>query len=67
MTLPTKEDAERLLAEHVGDEHQRLHAKMVATAIEGYAPQFGGDPLLWYVTALTPADISALKTQCGIK
>ena len=34
------------------DEYQRYHAKMVATAMEGYVVQFNGDPLLWYVTGL---------------
>ena len=52
MALPTKEEAQRLLENHVKDEYQRYHAKMVATAMEGYAPQFGNDPLPWYVTGL---------------
>jgi predicted hydrolase (HD superfamily) len=52
MTLPTKDAARVLLYEHVSDEYQRHHALMVATAMEGYAAQFGGDPLLWYVTGL---------------
>lgn len=37
MTLPTKESATALLHQHVSDEYQRLHAQMVATAMEGYA------------------------------
>jgi predicted hydrolase (HD superfamily) len=52
MTLPTREAATALLHEHVQDEYQRLHALMVATAMEGYAAQFGEDPLLWYLTGL---------------
>jgi predicted hydrolase (HD superfamily) len=52
MPLPTKPKAQALLEQYVGDEYQRHHALMVATAMEGYAPQFGGDPLLWYVTGL---------------
>ena len=52
MHLPTKEAATALLHEHVKDDYQRLHALMVATAMEGYAVQFGEDPLLWYVTGL---------------
>ena len=52
MTLPTKEEAQRLLEGHVQDEYQRYHAKMVATAMEGYAKQFNEDPHLWYVTGL---------------
>jgi predicted hydrolase (HD superfamily) len=52
MTLPTKPEAQALLERHVSDEYQRLHALMVATAMEAYAPQFQGDPHLWYVTGL---------------
>ena len=52
MTLPSKEAATALLHQHVTDEYQRLHALMVATAMEGYAPQCGGEPLLWYLTGL---------------
>lgn len=52
MSLPTKDAAQQLLAQHVRDEYQRHHALMVATAMEGYAGRFGGDPLLWYVTGL---------------
>lgn len=52
MSLPTKQEARALLEKHVADEYQRYHAQMVAVAMEGYAPQFGGDPMLWYVTGL---------------
>jgi predicted hydrolase (HD superfamily) len=52
MPLPTRDEAQALLEKHVADEYQRLHARMVATAMEGYAPQFGGDPELWYLTGL---------------
>jgi predicted hydrolase (HD superfamily) len=52
VSLPTKEAALALLHQHVRDEYQRHHALMVATALEGYAPQFSGDPLLWYLTGL---------------
>ncbi len=52
MPLPTKEDAIALLHQHVQNDYQRLHALMVATAMEGYAVQFGEEPLLWYVTGL---------------
>ncbi len=52
MPLPAKEAATALLHQHVQDEYQRLHALMVATAMEGYAGQFGEDPLLWHVTGL---------------
>ena len=52
MSLPTKDTATTLLHGHVKDDYQRHHALMVATALEGYAPQFAGDPLLWYLTGL---------------
>jgi predicted hydrolase (HD superfamily) len=52
MNLPTKPEAQALLEKHVTDEYQRHHALMVATAMEGYAGLFAGDPLLWYVTGL---------------
>lgn len=50
MTLPTRDTAQALLHEHVQDEYQRYHALMVATAMEGYARQFGEDHNLWYLT-----------------
>jgi predicted hydrolase (HD superfamily) len=52
MPLPSKYDATLLLHQHVRDDYQRLHALMVATALEGYAIQFSEDPLLWYLTGL---------------
>jgi len=52
MALPSKEDSQRLLEEHVKDEYQRYHAKMVATAMEGYAKKYGEDVALWYMTGL---------------
>lgn len=52
MALPNREEARRLLEQHVQDEYQRHHALMVATAMAGYAVQFGEDPELWYVTGL---------------
>jgi predicted hydrolase (HD superfamily) len=52
MTLPTKEEARQLLELHVTDDYQRHHARMVATALEGYASLFQGDPQLWFVTGL---------------
>ena len=52
MSLPTRADAEKLLDSHVQDSYQRLHARMVAQAVEGYAGQFNGDPDLWYLTGL---------------
>lgn len=55
MKLPTIEEAHALLDQHVADEYQRHHARMVATAMLGYAKKFGEDEqgqLLWYVTGL---------------
>lgn len=47
--LPTKVESQRLLEEHVQDEYQKLHALMVATAMEGYGAKFGEDPHLWFM------------------
>jgi predicted hydrolase (HD superfamily) len=52
MSLPDKTAAKALLEKHVQDEYQRHHALMVATAMEGYAGAYDGDPHLWYVTGL---------------
>lgn len=50
MTLPTKDEAQKLLEEHVTDEYQRHHALMVGTAMEGYAEKLGEDKDLWFLT-----------------
>ena len=50
MVLPSKEEAHALLEKYVSDEYQRHHAKMVASAMEGYAGVFAEDSTLWYVT-----------------
>jgi len=52
VSLPDKPEAKALLEEHVLDGYQRHHALMVATAMDGYARAFNGDPHLWYVTGL---------------
>lgn len=52
MPLPDKTAATVLLHEHVSDEYQRLHALMVATAMEGYAQHLGEDAHLWFITGL---------------
>lgn len=44
MTVPSKSAATALLHRHVSDEYQRLHALMVATAMEGYALHFAAAP-----------------------
>lgn len=50
--LPTREQAQQLLQEHVQDEYQKMHALMVATALEAYAKKLGEDEDLWYLTGL---------------
>jgi len=50
--LPTREEAQKLLDEYVQDEYQRYHARMVGTALEGYAGLYGEDSHLWYLTGL---------------
>lgn len=52
MNLPDRNVLEALLHEHVKDEYQLHHAKMVATAMEGYARLYGEDEDLWYATGL---------------
>lgn len=52
MPLPTQEEARQLLEKHVSDEYQRHHARMVATAMEGYVKSLNADPVLWHVTGL---------------
>ncbi len=50
--LPTREEAKTLLESHVTDPYQRLHAQMVAVAMEEYARVFDEDVELWYITGL---------------
>ena len=52
MPLPTKDEARQLLEQYVTDEYQRHHGHMVATAMEGYAQLYQGDPQLWFVAGL---------------
>ncbi len=52
MSLPTKQQAHDLLEKHVKDEYQLHHAKMVATAMEGYALLYNENEDLWYITGL---------------
>ena len=52
MPLPSKEAATALLHQHVNAGYQRLHAQMVACAMEGYAQHLNEDSLLWFVTGL---------------
>ena len=50
MSLPTRTEAQLLLEKHVTDTYQRYHARMVGTAMEGYAKFFGENPDLWFLT-----------------
>jgi predicted hydrolase (HD superfamily) len=50
MNIPTKEEAKKLLEEHVKDPYQRFHALMVATAMESYAEIYAQDKDLWFLT-----------------
>ena len=52
MSLPTRTDAQALLENHVGDEYQRYHALMTATAVAGYAKEFKENEDLWYIAGL---------------
>ncbi|GAB1489773.1 hydrolase [Opitutaceae bacterium] len=52
MSLPDLAAAQALLEQHVQEPYQRLHARMVATAMEGYARKLGEDLHLWHVTGL---------------
>lgn len=50
--LISREEAGSLLKEHVSDEYQLMHARMVAEVLEKYAEKFGADKDLWYLTGL---------------
>lgn len=50
--LPTRAEAQILLEKHVSEPYQRLHAKMVANAMEKCAQTYGGDAELWFITGL---------------
>lgn len=52
MALPTREEALNILLEHVKDEYQIMHSKMVAKAMDAYATKFAEDNDLWYITGL---------------
>ncbi len=52
MSLPTKEEALKILKEHVKDSYQQLHALMVASALEQIATLKNQDTTLWFVTGL---------------
>lgn len=52
MQLPTKDEALKLLNEHVKDTYQLHHAEMVAKALAGYARLYKQDEDLWYLTGL---------------
>lgn len=48
----SRKEAHILLEEHVKDSYQRIHAGMVARAMEGYAELFSADTELWFITGL---------------
>lgn len=50
--LPTREQAHELLEQHVQEPYQRLHAQMVARAMERLATDYNDDADLWYITGL---------------
>jgi predicted hydrolase (HD superfamily) len=52
MALPTRAEAQKILEGYVTDTYQLYHARMVATAMEGYAGMYGEDTDLWYITGL---------------
>lgn len=52
MSLPTREEAQKLLEENVKDQYQLYHSKMVAFAMEAYADKYGEDRDKWFITGL---------------
>jgi predicted hydrolase (HD superfamily) len=52
MGLPSREEALKLLNEHVKDPYQILHANMIANGMEFYGEKYGEDKELWYITGL---------------
>lgn len=50
--LLSREDALELLLNHVHDEYQILHSKMVAAVLEKYSEKFDAEKDLWYITGL---------------
>ena len=52
MSLPTREEALKLLEQHVQEPYQKLHAKMVARAMERVAADYNENADLWYITGL---------------
>lgn len=50
--LPSKDEALKLLEEHIKDDYQVMHAKTVAEVMARYAKKLKEDENLWYVTGL---------------
>jgi lysyl-tRNA synthetase class 2 len=51
-SLPSREESQKLLEEHVQNEALRHHCQMVAQAMEAYAQELGEDSELWYQAGL---------------
>lgn len=51
-TLPSREEAEKLLTTHVDSSALQLHCRLVAAAMAAYASELGEDEELWYQTGL---------------
>lgn len=52
MKITNKKEASDLLALHVKNDYQILHANMVAKALEAYAKKYNQDEFLWFQTGL---------------
>lgn len=52
MNLLTRDEALKILEEHVKEPYQILHAKMVAAGMKAYAKEFGENQDLYYLTGL---------------
>lgn len=52
MALPSREEAEKLLAEYIKNDALAHHSRMVARAMEAYAQALGEDAELWFQAGL---------------
>ncbi len=51
-SLPSREQAEKLLSTHISNLALRVHCQMVAQAMQAYAQELGQDKELWYQAGL---------------